>query len=370
MKWYKLISLVPVFAIVLVASSVHAETVLRITDSVALSDDQVVNGDFYSAAEKVSLSGTIAGDAHIAAGTVTTNGVIEQDLFVVSGTTQVHASVTDDVRIVGGEVTIAEYVGGDVFVLGGVLTVLSSARVDGNIFFYGGEAEINGSVGGSIYGTSDKLRIDGPVGGDVNVDVGNALVLGDRADIGGGIQYSSRNELVRAQKAVVVGDITKNTMREAHQTDPRQALIPFLMYAFSVMVVFAVFRNRLGDLMNETSLSFTKNGLVGLAIFVFLPFAIALSFATIIGMLVGITAFFAMGFLYLFALLLVPIFLGVLLNQSFAKSRNVTLLWTLLGVLGVAVLASIPVVGGLVLFALFAVMLGVTVKQLYRSVIS
>lgn len=370
MKWYQFFALIPALAVVFVATGVHAETVLRITDSVSLSEDQVVDGDFYTAAEKVSLSGKINGDAHIAAGTVTSNGEIAQDLFVVGGTVQVHASVTDDVRIVGGEVTIAEHVGGDVFVLGGVLTVLSGAEIEGDVFFYGGEAELNGSIGGSVYGAAEKIRIDGPVGKDVNVEAANSLVLGDRADVAGGIQYQSRAELVRAQNAVVVGDIVKNDVSSKRPTDTRQALIPFLMYAFSVLVVFAVFRGRLGVLIDDAIDSFTRNGLIGIAGFILLPFIMALSFVTVIGVWVGFITLFAMGFLYLFTMLILPIYLGVLLNKSFSKGKQVTLLWTLLGIVSVSVLVSIPVLGWVIVFAFFFVLLGTLLNQMYRFLTS
>ena len=367
MKFYNLLVLIPVLAFAFTATSVQAETVLRISDSVSVSDDQTVDGDFYGAGQKVSLSGTIAGDAHIAAGTISSNGTIEEDLFALGGTVQMYASVTDDVRIVAGEATIAEHVGGDVFVLGGVLTVLSSAQIDGDIFFYGSEAEINGAVGGSIHGHTNKMRIDAPVGGDVEMQVEDSLILGDRADIAGSVQYKARTDLVRAQNAVVVGDISRNDPTNSDTpTNPREALVPFLMYAFSVLVVFVLLRNRLGVMMTEVSGSFTKNGLIGLAACFLLPFVVMLSLLTVIGMLVGFAAFFAVGFLCFTVSLLIPIFIGVLLNKSFTKSNQVTLLWTLLGIVSVEILLTIPVVGALIVFALFAAILGSLLRNIYR----
>ena len=122
-------------ALLITPFAAQAETVLRISDSISLKVDETVEGDFYGAAGPISLSGTVEGDAYVVGGSVTANGVIEEDLFITAGVAQVHATVTDDVRVLGGEVVIAEYVGGDVFVLGGLLSVLSSAKIDGNIFF-------------------------------------------------------------------------------------------------------------------------------------------------------------------------------------------------------------------------------------------
>lgn len=348
------------------AQSAYAETVLRISDSVSLATDQIVNGDFYSAAESISLSGAIDGDVHAVAGTATLNGSVTQDVFVVGGSAQLYASVTDDVRIVAGDVTVADYVGGDLFVLAGKLTVLSSARVEGNVFFYGGTGEINGSIGGSLYGTSETLRIDGPIGGNVQIKSINTLVLGDRTDIAGDVQYESNNELVRAQNAVVVGRVLKNDAKHI-PADPQNALVPFLVYAFSVLIMFAIFHNHLHTLMQEASTNFTRYGLIGIASMIFAPFAIVLSFVTVIGLFIGLTALFALAAVYVFTFLLVSIFVGVLLNNTFGKSSSVTLLWTLLGILSTQILLAIPLVGPLVVFALFLVLLGAVLTKVYKT---
>ncbi len=359
-----------IITILLAPVSVQAETVLRISDSVSLSDDQIVNGDFYGAtgiSGAVSLSGTIAGDAVVVGGTVTTNGVIEGDLFALSGSSQVHASVTDDVRVIAGEVTIAEYVGGDVFVIAGRLEVLSTARIEGNVFFYGGDGEINGFVGGSIFGTSEYLRIDGPVGGDVEVVTAQSLVIGGRADIAGNISYSSNNELTRAQNAVVVGEII-STAKFSDPISPQTALIPFLMFAFVTLVMYILVRKHVHALVTMNSRSFAQYGLIGLAAFFVLPPLIVLLFISLLGSLVGVVLLIAMLLLYVVALTLLAIFAGALINKLLVKSNDITLLSTLAGIVLVEVVSLVPVLGPATLFGLFAVLVGFLLHKVYRFV--
>ncbi|MDA8597202.1 hypothetical protein N9L26_02590, partial [Candidatus Pacebacteria bacterium] len=216
--------------------SASAETVLRISDSISLAADQTVEDDFYGIAGlygPVSLSGSVEGDAYVFGSSVTINGPVDGDLAAAWGAVQVHASVTDDVRIFGGEVTIAEYVGGDVFVYGGSLNVLSSAEIAGDVFYYdilNGAAEINGTVGGSIFGNMHSLRVDGAVGGSIDVVV-DELVLGERADVTENVTYTSAADLVRAQNAVVAGEIIRNDA-PVIPVNTREALVPLLMYAF------------------------------------------------------------------------------------------------------------------------------------------
>ena len=346
-----------------------AETVLRIGESVSLADDQVVTGDFYAVAGPVSLSGTIEGDAHIIGGSVTTNGSIAGDLLIVGGTAQVHAPVADDVRIVGGEVTIAESVGGDVFVIGGVLTVLSSAEIEGSVFFYGGEAEINGTVRGHLYGAAEAVRVDGVVAGGVDISVARSLVLGDRADVGGDVRYESPTELTRAQNAVIVGDIIHNT-KTVKPVDPKDAIVPFLIYAFSTLVLFALLRNRVRSVMHSAYTNGTRNGLIGIAAVIVLPVVVSLLFVSIIGIFVGFIGLFAMLLLYLTAVVTVPIFVGAVIEQIATKNMTVSLLWVLCGIVATQVLLLIPILGPIFIFAVALVLVGSMLSSIYHSLIT
>ena len=149
----------------------QAATVL-LGDKISIEADEVIEDDYYVSVGTLGstvMSGTIEGDMYTIAGSVTTNGVIKGDFGALAGLSYMHASVTDDVRIVAAEVVIDDYVGGDVFVMAGKLKILSTAQIEGDVIFYGLEGEISGAVGGSVYGTTDTLRIDTKVAGDVAV---------------------------------------------------------------------------------------------------------------------------------------------------------------------------------------------------------
>lgn len=343
----------------------HAETVLRTSEKVSLLKDQTVEGDFYAAAGTVSLSGEIEGDAHIVAGSVTTNGQIGADVTIFGGTVQVHASVTDDVRVVGGEVTIAKHVGGDVVVLGGVLTILSTAQIGGDVFFYGGEGEFNGEILGSVHGMSDTLRIDGPVRGDVDVRTG-MLVLGDHANIDGSVQYQSLSELIRSQNAIVVGDIIRNEFPK-QANGARELLIPFLIYAFSVLLMLAIFRTHLKPVLVDSITHFTRNGLVGLAGVIFVPGLILLSFVTVIGSLVGIVLLFASVALWVVSILLIAFFAGLLMQHVLHKPYDISLLPTLFGVVVVYGISLVPYIGPIVLFVATMAVFGAFLYAGYKK---
>lgn len=348
---------------------VSAETVLRANDSITLAVDQDVQGDFYGFsgfAGPVLLSGNIQEDAYVVGSSVTANGAVGGDLSSLGGVVQVHASVTDDVRIVGGEVTIAQYVGGDLFVMAGSLTVLSSAHIDGNVYFFGGQGEINGTVNGSVFGTNEKLRIDGPVRNGIDVVVTNTLVLGDRADIGGDVRYKSNGDIVRAQNAIVEGDVVKNSVQKTYDTNTKDALVPFLIYAFSVLSIFAIFRKHLSELMTGTFNSFSRTGMVGLVGVFCLPLAALLLVVTVIGSIIGFMGLCAVLLLSFAALLLVSVFIGFVFNRLVVKTEQVTLGGTLIGIVLTEILFLVPVVGSLIFLVIWIVLFGALLLRLYR----
>ena len=162
-----------------------------------------------------------------------------------------NASVTDDVRIVAGEAVIDDYVGGDVFVVAGILKVLSTAHIAGDVIFYGVEGEINGEVGGSIYGTANRLRIDAHVANLVDVKVGTELTLGSKADIAGDVRYAGVNNLVRAQEAVIGGDIQhKESVAKVAEDPLRTFLIPLFVSLFATLTLYLLFKREIERVIN------------------------------------------------------------------------------------------------------------------------
>lgn len=316
------------FAIILLTTALptasSAETVLRTGNSVSVETDQVVENDFYAAGSGVSMSGEVKGDMYATGGSVTTNGSIEADLSVLSGTVQVHGDVGDDVRIVAGEVVIADHVGGDVFVIASTLKILSSATIDGDVFFYGNDAEISGPVAGSVMGTSNSLRIDSTVGKNVDVVVAQSFTLGDRASVSGNVSYESISDVTRAQNAVVQGEVVKNS----HQvvTNPvnfRWTLVPFLVILFTTLCLYLFFRKPLVTLMATINAEPARAGLIGLGMLLVAPVVSLLLTVTVLGSIVGVVGFLTLAIMYLVSLSLLAVLTGSLVSRVFDRKAHV-----------------------------------------------
>lgn len=352
----------------LAAFPVHAGLVARTGDKISLSDDQVVTGDFYVAGNTLSISGKVEGDIYAAAWrSITINGSVDADAVAIGETVQIHGAVDDDIRVVAGEVVIAEYVGGDVVVFAQKLNILSTATIDGEVLFFGGQVDIAGDVAGSVTGKAGKVRIDSAVGGGVDVETVEPLVLGERAQIEGNVVYKSTHDLVRATGAVVVGEVRQEApTRGGNGFVPRDAVIPLLVLMFSALVYLLLFREHIGPFVGGV----TKRPLlytgVGFGTLIGTPIVVVLLLVSVLGIPLSFALFFFYLTVLMLALPLSCIILGAFLSYAFTKEHSISLPWTLAGVAGFVLLAVIPYIGALALLALVSMVFGAVAMKLYE----
>jgi len=359
-----LFSLVIGVTVFLVAPAlVLADTVIRTGETVSIDSDQRIDGDFYSAASILNLSGEVSEDMTAVGGKVTLNGNVGKDALFVGGSVDVHGSVGDDLRIVGGDVILAEPVTGDVFVIAQSITILDTASIGGDLIIYGADAEVSGSVGGDIVGNVETLRLDAPVKGTVDITT-KQLTIGERADIGGTVRYLSAETLTRSPSAKIAGEITRNdpVKEETNLPGAKAVLIPVLMVLFSALVWYLVARKLLTAIVDRALVRGIRPVATGFITFFAAPVIIVILTISVLGTLVGITAFAAYLFATLLAIVSSAAVLGQLIVKLYKKELSPLSPLTLcIGVAAMTLLAVIPVFGLIALVGLFMITLGALV---------
>ncbi len=351
-----------------------AETVVRIGQDIVVDANQVVEGDYYVSVGpfgNTTMSGEVTGDMYAFGGMVTANGAITNDLTIIGGSAQLHATVTDDVRIVAGEVTVAEHVGGDLFVIAGVLKILSTATIDGDVIFFGGSAEIDGTVSGSILGTSQTMRVDATVAKNIDVKTTQALTLGDTAVVGGYVTYKSLNPLVRGQHAVVQGEVHQASVVSENTDESvqynRAAFIPAFITLFTTLSLFLLFRRELTVLVARIHSAVLKSALFGISVVLLGPLVSVVLMATVLGLFIGILSLATITIMYILGYALSGVVLGSYLAKWFTNHPTVSLLWVVCGSLVLQALLFIPVFGVTAVIVIFAITVGGIVVSLYSS---
>lgn len=348
----------------LVPATTFAETVVRTGDSISIGVGQTVENNLYAAAGSVSLSGEVKEDMYVMAGSVTTNGPIGADFTALGGTIQSHASVGGDLRAVGGDVIIASDVGGDVFVVGGHLKILSSAKIAGNVYFYGGEADIEGVVEGSVMGRGDIFSINNSVAGtDITA---RKVVLGDQANIQGDLQYKSIYELERSIGATVSGDVLSSTIEEK---DDQRNMIPliFLMaWLFASLSVLLFFRTRVEELLIGLKKNPVRAGVLGILAIAAAPVLAVILIATLLGSWIGVVLLLVTILFILVSLILLPLLFGSYLLSFYRKKLWIDIWAAFLGMLAIVVIGYIPLIGGLFIALAVLMVMGAILYSLYR----
>lgn len=352
----------------LIPFSSEARTVVRSGNTISIGQDQVIEGDFYTAGNIVTISGQVQEDLLVAGTEVNVNGQIGADVLVLGANVDINGTVGDDLRILGGNIIIAEPVLGDVFVIGGNIKILSSASVTGDVTIIGGSAVINGPVEGRVLGWLETLRIDSSVVGDVEVTA-TTLTLGDNANIGGDIKYVSQTQLTRSQSATVDGEIVRNDpVIESGQTNMTQLLMPLLVILFSVALWYLLSRRLLQRVVNRTLMPGLRPVLIGGLVMILAPFAISILLVSMLGTFAGIAVLATYILFLVLAIVALPAVLGQFL-QTVVKSKQTTLSLVSLvsGTFIVGLCLVIPVVGPIILVGFMVLTFGAMVDMLIRA---
>jgi cytoskeletal protein CcmA (bactofilin family) len=181
-------------------------------DVYRLPAGEVVEDDLYIGASEVIIDGTVKGDLIASAGRIEINGTVEEDLIAAGGEVVITGAVLDDVRVMGAGVTISGQVGDDLYAAagggpGGQFPITVNGRtiqqglffqpdatVGGNAGLFGGTVVAAGTVERDLNIGAADVQLRGIVGGDATLD-GNTIMVADTARVAGTLAYTTPSEL-------------------------------------------------------------------------------------------------------------------------------------------------------------------------------
>jgi hypothetical protein len=108
------------------------------------------------------------------------SGQVGGDLLVGSGNVDLAGEVAGDARIGAGRVLVSGTVGEDLSVGSGQATLSSSGRVGEDFVFGTGQTTLDGTVEGNVVGSTGGYTRRGTIGGTEDVNVGRRKELADR----------------------------------------------------------------------------------------------------------------------------------------------------------------------------------------------
>lgn len=350
-----------------------AQREIRTSRVVSLPEGTILIKDYFiKAGEVVEISGEVVGDVIVFGGEVLVDGTVQGDLIAFGENVEVKGEITQDARIVGRDVNIDGTIGRNVSITAGSVRVGPEANVSGALLVAGGDVQVAGRIPGDVLIAAGNALIAGEVGGDVEGYFGN-LILVPRAQIGGNVTYTSREDAQIAKDASISGQIFRKSLPAYMQPEidslkTRKFLkslwfsykfVSFLA-ALMVGILFIRFLPNYTKLIDKTlSKRFWSAIGVGiLALFVIPIFAVILMI-TIVGIPLGI---FILVF-FLIKIYLSKIFVSLFIGSRVFPKINKYLAFSL-SLFVYYIINLIPLVGSLLSFIVLILGLGVSLIEL------
>lgn len=334
------------------AGSVSAES--HQFQAVTLAKDTVINKDYFTTGDTVTILGTVNGDAYIAGGTVIVDGIINGDLLVAGGTVTIRGTVRDDVRAAGGQINLAGDVGRNVTTLGGTVTISESASVSGSLADGSGSISIFSPIGKEANIAAGQVTLDSLIHGDVQAGIGN-LTLTPNAKILGNLTYWSEEKALLDSPSQITGvttynstprlpDESKKAKPSYSSFNPTFSFLSFLAASIvGALIVLGIptFAMRTTEIVKEKP--FQSFG-VGLLSVVLAPFVFLLLLITVIGIpldLILLTTF-------VICMYMSKIIVGIAIGEKVLHllNKKAALGWSMVGGLSIYyIITMIPVIG-------------------------
>ncbi|WP_135827689.1 polymer-forming cytoskeletal protein [Halorussus halobius] len=328
-------------AVVVALAAVPAPVAAQETRSggtVTVEADETVDGDLTAFGGTVVVRGTVDGNLTAAAGNVLVAGQVNGDLEAFAGNVRINGTVTGDASAVGGNVFLDE-----------------GGRVDGALEAGAGNVVVEGEVGGDARLGAETVTV-GPsavVGGDLAY--GGDLDLADGASVAGEVREESNVN----PDVGPVGGTLPGWVSWAY------GLLANLVLGAIAVLAFPRFSDGLADRVAGDPL---RSGGVGLLLLVGVPVLLVLLAISLVGIPLALVGAFAYAFVLWLGYVYGAFAVGtLLLGLADAANRWLALA---VGLVAVSLVGIVPVVGGLVEFAVLLLGLGALalgVRNRYRG---
>jgi len=359
-------------AVVMLPAVAFAGTVYLDGHNIELGTTDVVEGDFYVSSgvfSQTDIAGTVQGDVYAWGGILKQTGTVEGDFGGLALSTTVSGTISDDLRLVSGDVVLENvYIAGDVFITAQHLHVTETATIEGNIYFFGVQAEIAGTVLGNVYGTYAAVEIDGVVHGSVDITSMTAPTIGPSGNIKGSMTYASSQSIVRAPSSVIEGNL-EHVATSDQVSRFRDALLGLLVMVFSTLTLYLILHRNITVVAAATQNMYIRCFVVGLLLLLFTPSVIGLLLVSQLAMIIGVLMLLLFLMIMLVAVPMTIIITGAYAARWVTGAVVVHVWWILAGVGIFTAILLIPIIGPVIAGIIYIVTCGAIVSALYKALL-
>jgi cytoskeletal protein CcmA (bactofilin family) len=347
------------------ASAMASET--RHAESVSVGQDEVIHGDIFMFGDRVRIDGTVEGDVFLFGHNASVTGHVKGDVIAFAQALEVNGQVDGNVRAFTNTLTIRGTVAKNVLTFDEVVNVESGGKIGGSLTLFVETLNLEGLLGRDLFMFGKHLALSGKVEGAVKMK-GDFLSISSSAQVAGPIHFEGNKEPEVSPQAKLAFPVDYHKMEHK----PRYMEGHYYVWQVIWLAAFVLFGLVLFQLMprfaSEAVASAERYGAsfgLGVLVFFGVPIAAVIACVTVVGLFVGLSAFFIWYASLYFAQLIV----GAMVGQWLMGRAQGT--WPLIGRMAVGIVivrlaTVVPGVGGWIKFGVILWGLGAISLALYN----
>ena len=334
------------FGMMMAVATPTSATEFRKGDTVNVKKGEVIKGDLFATGEHVRIDGEVDGDVYAFAHQVDVTGHINGDLICFAQAVRVSGVVDGNLRAGSNNVTLTGTVERNVMLWNETFNLDSSGKIGRSLTAGGETLTLDGKIGRDFLGFAESTNISGFIGGSVR-EQGNSLSIASGAEIDGKTSFKGHKEPSVASDAKLASPPEFTLIEHKHEARGGSYYLWRVILTCTIILFGLALAGLMPKFAVETVESAGQIGAsFGLGVLVFFGVLIASIIAcfTIVGLLVGFSAFM----LWLVMVFAAELVVGGIIGQWIMGRDDdfwPFFLRVLVGIVLVRVVTSVPFIG-------------------------
>ncbi|HWQ37938.1 MAG TPA: hypothetical protein VNM24_04885 [Burkholderiales bacterium] len=324
--------------------------------------EAVIAGDYFAAGDEPAPGSAIEGDAFIAGADVSLPVPVDGDAVLAGGRVTVSARVGSDLYAAGAAVSVDAPVLRNARLAGRGIHLTNRSDIAGRVTAAGKQVLVEGAIGGQLTVFGESVTLDGRLGSGVVV-FARSLRVGPNARIHGRLTYRTEKPPSISPQAEILGGVKESGAKPPGLSWEPWARIAAWMGALALSIgmfvvgvlAIVVAPSAAAAVTRTIAVRPVASLFTGLALVVLTPVVVALLFASVVGIPLGLAALFLWPVLLLFGYLSGALFLADSLAGLVGRfeagtppSTGLRIVFLALVLIAVLLLAWVPLIGWLV----------------------
>jgi hypothetical protein len=321
--------------LVLMMSTPALATDTRHDETVQVKKDEVVKGDLFAMGEHIKVDGTVDGDLYGFGQQVEVSGHVTGDVLCLCNSLRVSGQVDGNIRGASNNVTITGSVGRSVTYFSELFTLDANGKIGRSLTDFSKSLTLDGKVDRDLLAFCAEASIGGAIGGEMRAK-GDSLSITSGASIGGKASFEGNKPADVSAEAKLASPLEfKQIEHKSQMEHGLGSYIWKIIWASAYLLFGLVLMSIMPRFSKEAVANVDNAGAsIGLGVLVTfaVPIAAFIACVTVVGLLVGMSAFA----LWCASLQFGQIIVGAAVGQWIMGRTKET--WPLIGRMAIGVL--------------------------------